>query len=378
MNRFTSACAVAALLALAPIAAYADMAADWLAMKDISGPAKLTYNGPVIDAKFGHPAPPVSVAVPVWQATIKRLNALTNGKLNFKEYGGGTLLGQRDGFKAVRSGIAEWATCYTSPEGRPLALSKVWEQPFVTPSNPMAAARIAQELATKYFVPEFQRQEVVWAAQTGFLATDIMSKKPIRKLEDLQGLKVVAQGFSPDVAKALGVAFVNIPYPDVYTAMQQGLVDAVIWVDAGFIPYKIYELAKYHTTIGLSGGGINHCYNKEWFEKLPAELRTIFYNQQEPMVMAMTKVSMLDVAASARETYKEKGVELITLPAEELKKFRDRLQPVVDAWANDLEKDKVPAKALLADIAELAKKYNPMTPDQLMKLSLENPVTGIK
>lgn len=378
MNRFTTACAVAALIALAPLVARADMASDWLTLKDIAGPAKLTYNGPVIDAKFGHPAPPVSAAVPGWQAAIKRINALTNGKLNFKEYGGGTLLGQRDGFKAVRSGIAEWATCYTSPEGRSMALSKVWEQPFVTPSNPMAATRIAQELAMKYFVPEFQRQEVVWAAQTGFLATDVMSKRPIRKLDDLQGLKVASQGFSPDVAKALGFALVNIPYPDVYTGMQQGLVDAVIWVDAGFIPYKIYELAKYHTTIGLSGGAIHHCYNKEWFEKLPAELQTVFYRTQEPMVMAMTKATMIDVAASARDTYKEKGVELITLPPEEMKKFRDRVQPVVEAWANDLEKDKVPAKALLADIARLAEKYNPMTPDQLMKLSIENPVMGIK
>jgi TRAP-type C4-dicarboxylate transport system substrate-binding protein len=30
-----------------------------------------------------------------------------------------------------------------------------------------------------------------------------MSKKPIRKLEDLQGMKILAQGFSPEAAKAL-------------------------------------------------------------------------------------------------------------------------------------------------------------------------------
>jgi TRAP-type transport system periplasmic protein len=378
MTRIRTLCAVAALFALAPLAAHADMATDWLAANDIKDPPKIGYTGPVIDGKFGHPAPPVSIAVPIWQSALKRLSLITNGKLNFKEYGAGTLIGPRDGFKAVRTNIAEWATCYVSYEGRALALSKVWEQPFVSPSNPMAAARISQELAPKYFAPEFERQGVVWAGITGFLGTDIMSKKPIRKLEDLQGIKLLAQGFSPEAAKALGVALVNIPYPDIYTALQQGLVDAVAWVDAGFIPYKVYELAKYHTTIGISGGGITHCYNKEWFTGLHADLQKAFYTLHEPMVIAMAKVTQVDFGKTARDTYKEKGVELITLPPEELQRFRDRLQPALDAWAADLEKDRIPARQLLADIKTLIAKYNDMSSDELMKLAIENPVQGIK
>ena len=34
------------------------------------------------------------------------------------------------------------------------------------------------------------------------------------------------QCFSPEVAKALGVALVNLPYPELYTALQQGIIDA--------------------------------------------------------------------------------------------------------------------------------------------------------
>ena len=47
---------------------------------------------------------------------------------------------------------------------------------------------------------------------------------------------------------------------------------------------------------------------------------------------------------------------------------------MVDAWADDLEKDKFPAKALLKDIQALTAKYQALSPADLMKLSIENPV----
>jgi hypothetical protein len=65
---------------------------------------------------------------------------------------------------------------------------------------------------------------------------------------------------------------------------------------------------------------------------------------------------------------------MITLAPADLQRFKDKLQPVVDAWADDLEKDKVPAKALLKDIQALTAKYQALTPADLMKLSIENPV----
>lgn len=370
-------CVVCGLLAL-PSAVRADLVADWLAGKPLGAATPITYAGPPAELKFGHPAPPVSVVPPVWRASIDRLAIVTNRKLLFKEYGAGTLIGPRDGFKAVRSGIAEWATCYVQFEGRGFPLSRVFEQPFVSPPNPMATVRIAQELAGKYFAPEFTRAGVIWAAGGYFTPTDVMSKRPIRKLEDLQGMKISAQGFAPEAAKALGTTLVNIPYPEIYTAFQQGLVDALFWVDSGFIPYKIFEVAKFHTTLGLSGTGINHCYSKEWFEKLSPDLQKTFYDLQEPMGQAISKVTQIDFSKNARETYKEKGVELITLTPAEHQRFRERLQIAVNQWAAELEKERLPARELLADIKRLSDKYGAMTPDELMRLAIEQPVTGLK
>jgi TRAP-type C4-dicarboxylate transport system substrate-binding protein len=357
--------------------ASADLVDDWLAAK--AGPgAPITYAGAPFEAKFGHPAPPTSLLPPVWQKSIDRIGTLSKGKLMIKQQGAGTLLGARDGFKAVRGGVAEWATCYVQNEGRGVPLSRVFEQPFIAPTNPLASVRIAQELAPKYFVPEFQKQGVVWGSAIVALPADLMSKKPVRKWEDLAGMKIIAQGFPPELAKAMNMTLVNIPYPEAYVAMQQGLADAMFWVDAGFIPYKIFEVAKYHTTIGITGFAINTCYNKDFYDKLPADLKELFYNTQEPMAMAATKISMVDFNKTAIAMYKEKGVEMITLAPAELQRWRDFSAPTVDKWAADLEKEGQPAKALLADIRRLAEKYGRMSADELMKLSVESPVKGIR
>ncbi len=361
-------------LLLAAGLAHADLGDDWLAGKVATGNPAITYAGPPIELKYGHPSPPASLLVPPTQANIRRIAAASNGKLVIKEYGSGSLFGAKDGFKGVRTGVGEWGVCYPTYEGRGMSMSRVWEQPFVTPSNPMAATRIAQELASKYFVPEFKKQGVGWGMHVAFQPADILSKKPIRKLEDLQGLKVGAQGMSPDVAKALGVALVNLPYPELYTALQQGVIDAVFWVDAGFIPFKLQEVAKHHTTLGLSGGGAWTCYNLDAIAKLPPDLQRLFLRGLEPAAMQNAKISGIEFSVKAQEAYKAAGVEMITLTPAELKRFKDRLQPVVDAWAEDLEKDKIPAKSLLKDIQALSAKYQAMTPAELMKLSIENPV----
>jgi TRAP-type C4-dicarboxylate transport system substrate-binding protein len=376
MLRKTLLLAGISLLVVSP--AKADLVADWIAGNAKTSTPAATTTGTPMQLKFGHPAPPVSLAIGPWRAAIENVSKATGGMLAFKEYGAGTLIGPRDGFKAVRGGVAEWATCYVSYEGKGFEMTRVFEQPFIALPNPQATARIAQELAPKYFVPEFERAEVVYSTMGSFRPTDIMSKTPIRKWEDLAGLKVVAQGFPPAVAEAMGVTLVNIPYPDVYVAMQQGLADAVIWVDAGFIPYKIYEVAKFHTTTALTGGGITHCYNKDWFAGLAPDLQASFYAHQEPLGQALAKITGNDFHVNAAKTYQESGVEMITLPPEEMQRWRDKLQPVVDAWVEENEKAGRPARQLVADIKSLAEKYGNMSSDELMRLALEEPVQGIK
>jgi TRAP-type C4-dicarboxylate transport system substrate-binding protein len=360
----------------ASLPASADMVDDWFNHKIPTAEPKITYTGEPIQLRFSHPNPPASLVPPIWRNGMAWLQQATNGKFSLKEFGAGTLHGPRDGFKAVRSNISDYATCFVASEARGFPLTKVFELPFVTPSNPLAGVRITAELAPKYFKPEYDKQGVHFGYQVLVGAADIMSKKPIRKLEDMKGLKVIVQGFEPEVADALGAVIVNVPFPDIYTSLQQGVVDAVLWVDPGFVPYKIYELAKYHTTLGLSAQKIDTCINTKSFAALPKDLKQTFYEYQQRMAFAVAKRIGVDFKKEAQAKYAENKVEMITLAPDEMNRWKAALKPMVDKWAAKHEADG-PTKALLADIERLTAKYNGMRDDQLFKLIVEEPVKGI-
>jgi len=337
----------------------------------------VTYTGKPLEFKFSHPSPPASMIPPIWDKALKWQEEATNGKLIFKVYGAGTLHDAKGGFKAVRSGISDYATCYVAHEGRGFEMTKVFELPFVTPSNKLAAVRIVTELAPKYFKPEFEERGVHFGYMVLVGAADIMSNKPIRRLEDLKGMKVIAQGFSPEAAAALEMVVVNIPYPDIYTSFQQGIVDAVLWVDPGFVPYKIYELAKYHTTLNISAQHIDTCINPASFQKMPKDLQSTFYQLQQRIPYAVAKKVGVEFRNTAVATYQKQGVEMITLSEEELGRWKAKLRPVLDQWADSMEKMGKPGRQLLADIERLTAKYNKMSDEELFDLIVNHPVEGI-
>lgn len=123
-------------------------------------------------------------------------------------------------------------------------------------------------------------RKVAYGSTAPIGVTDIMSVEPITRMADLKGKNVIWQGGSPAAAKALGFVTLNIPFPEIYTSFQQGIVDAVIWTGAGFVPYKIYEIGKHYTSLKINAPGIDICFNRDMYRKLPADLRRIFLAAQ--------------------------------------------------------------------------------------------------
>ncbi|MFC7408988.1 MULTISPECIES: TRAP transporter substrate-binding protein DctP [Hydrogenophaga] len=374
LSRLTGALALS--LALSTWA-HAYTTEDWFAGKVPAAQPKVTYDGAPVKLRFSSPNPAASLVPTVWHRGFEWLGKATNGKLVIEEFHGGTLHAAADGWRAVRNGVTEHATCYTSYEASGFPLHKAIEVPFVTPENPVVATRVIQELAPKYFTKEWQARGVLYGYTAVAGVSDIMSKKPIRKPEDLKGLRVIAQGFSPEAAAALGMVTLNIPFPEIYTAMQQGVADAVIWVDPGFVPFKIYELAKYHTTLGLTAQHVDTCINRNAYQNLPAALKPAFAHFQQLMGHAVSQGIGVDFRTKAKEIYRQNGVTLITLTPEEKAAWVATLKPVQDKWVADQKAAGVPADALLADIRRLEAKYRNATPDELFKLTVEQPVAGL-
>lgn len=350
---------------------------DWVTNKAAEAQPIVTYDGAPVTMKFSSPNPSGSLPPEVWGKGFRWLEGATNNKLKIEEFHGGTLHAAPDGWRAVRNRVSDYAGCYTQFEGSGFPLHKAIELPLVTPPNTVVATRIVQELAPKYFVEEWERRGVLYGYTAVAGVSDIMSKKPIRTPEDLRGMRVIAQGFPPEAAAALGITTISVPFPEIYTAFQQGIGDAVIWVDAGFVPYKIYELAKYHTSLGLTGQHIDTCINKQSYAELPDALKPVFAQFQQNIGHAISQRLGVEFREKALQTYKDNGVELIVPTAEEKAKWATVFEPVIAAWVKAREAEGLPASELIADIRRLSAQYGDATAEQIFELTVKSPVQGL-
>lgn len=345
---------------------------SWLSNMQVQYP----YQGEVVEWKFAHPAPPVSLLPPVWQKGFDWLSVATGKGMHIKQYGSGTLYGVKGGVKAIRAGIADSGTCYSLSESTGFELTKAFSVSTVAPDNPYLTAKIISELAPKYLSPEFEKRGVHLGHIFPTKPLTLMSKTPVRKPEDLKGKKIASFMRPSNAAKVMGYQEVSMPFPEVYTALQQGVIDAVIWSDMGFVPFKIYEQAKYYTDINISIATIETCINKRSFKNLPAPLKQAVYDAQQKLMLGLVDKGV-SFSEQAIAMYKEKDVELIQLTPEERLVWTSTFSGVKNDWLEKCEESGKDCKGLLKDIESLKIKYEGMSDSELVKSMIDKPVQGI-
>jgi TRAP-type C4-dicarboxylate transport system substrate-binding protein len=336
----------------------------------------LPVSGKAVEWKFAHPAPPVSHLPPVWQKGLDWLARKTNGELSIKMYGSGSLYGMTGGFKALRAGVADMGTCYTVAEAKGFELFKTFQLPFTAPSNPYLTARIINELMADGLSEEFTRRGVYPAHVMPVRPLTLMSKTPIRKPEDLKGKKVVSFMNAPGAAQDLGYSQVRIPFPEIYSALQQGVVDAVVWVDMGFIPFKIYEQAKYYTELDIAPATMETCMNRRSFDRLDKPVKQLVHDFHQKIALAVVQRTE-DFAKSAHETLRAEGVEIIKFNQEQKQLWREAFAPAVERWLDKCSDAGKDCRALVKKIDKLANKYSKLSNTELMQMAIEQPVQGI-
>src|SRR5690349_23006976 len=105
---------------------------------------------------------------------------------------------------------------------------------------------------------------------------DMSANKPLRKPEDMKGLKMRIQSSKVlgDEMKALGALPQVMAFSEVYQAMQTGVVDGQENTPSNFYTQKMQEVQKYLTM--TDHGVIEYAVivNKKFWDGLPADIRT--------------------------------------------------------------------------------------------------------
>ena len=174
---------------------------------------------------------------------------------------------------------------------------------------------------------------LIGATSTGQEA--FISKVPIRKVEDFKGVKLRApEGLVQDVFSALGATPVNLPGSEVYTSLQQGVIDAADF--SAFSTHQqlgFHEFARYPLYPGFhSMPMLETSINRDVWQSLPTDLQECL--SEETRKFGTDLVTQLDeLDKQAVEEAKAQGVEVIDWPEDERKKFREIAQQQWAEWA---------------------------------------------
>ena len=336
------------------------------------------YDGPPISLTWSNYYPENSqIAVAALKPYLKHITEKTGGKIIFQEYWAGQLHGVKQGFSACKSGMTDITQGYIAVHSNRFDLFNVGEMPYAF-KNPVVAAMVMEALYPKYFKKEYEKQGVYMASYpTINMGAGIISKKPVRKLEDLKGMKVLTGGgVISDSFKLLGVRPVAVAPSEMFSALQTGIIEAILFAKGMVIPRQFQEVAKYYTELNISTLGIPYCINRKKFDGLPAPLKKELYLALREANFIMTK-NYLALDDEADKALRAAGVEIIKMPPEDITKTKALLEPI---WKDFIEKKEakgLPAKQMVEDLRKLSQKYGAMSMDELQQEVRTNPVKGI-
>ena len=135
----------------------------------------------------------------------------------------------------------------------------------------------------------------------------------------------VTADFAP-VFTAFGAEGVNSPMPEAYQMVQKGIMDGLMGSLEGLKSFRLAEVAKYYTYIGLyrTHNG-SRAMDIDVWNKLPADIKKVFEDNIDWWGLENDKY-FEDAHKAGLEFGKQQKVEFITLSKDELAKFYSALE----------------------------------------------------
>lgn len=286
----------------------------------------------------------------------KEVEKRTGGQVKIKFYLSQTLVKARDSYDAVKQGIADisWVAFSWTPGRFPL--SSVMQLPYLSPDT-FTGAYVLTDLYDRF--PEMRAEvkdvHLMWLWVT--LPYEIHTNKPIRKPEDIKGMKLATQPGARAAVEGLGAVPVTMPAPKIYQTVEKGVADGSALAWGAFKAYKIYEVTKFHTNPHLSGLPYCVIMNKKRWNRLPEDLQKIITDLNKEMMPKTLCQAVSNEMSKGIQIVKDRGHEIIELSPQERARWVATGKPAWNRWAEDMEAKGLPGKKVLDEATKLVEKY---------------------
>ncbi|MBN1567737.1 MAG: TRAP transporter substrate-binding protein [Acidobacteria bacterium] len=297
------------------------------------GPA-LPVDRTVIKLEFSSFTPShdkLSVMLEEW---CRELDRRSNGRIRASFYPGGILTPAAQTYDSVITGIADigFGPMGVTPGRFPL--TEVIEQPLGIESAVMMT-RLSNAFFRAFRPREFDQVKVLFllTASPGLLHT----RRPVRRLEDLSGMKVrCLGGNAAKVLKALGAVPIVIPTGDTYDALRKGIVDGVVAAWDSLETLKWGEVLQYTTVscyaaVGSPGFAVM---NKARWNSLSPDLQEIIDGMSDEYAEKLSRL-WDEKDQNTKRKWKAKNHISIFLSPEEEKRWGNAVLPLYEGFVKE-------------------------------------------
>jgi tripartite ATP-independent transporter DctP family solute receptor len=189
-----------------------------------------------------------------------------------------------------------------------------------------------------------KRAQVMLIGYAGGGVRNIFARRPLRTMADLKGLKIRVQGapiWSRTFAAA-GMAPTVIAYNEVYNAIQNGVIEAGENEAAGVEQMKFYEVAP---KLALTQHAITIrpiCFSAKTFANLPKDLQEAIRRAGKEAGTYGRQIESSEDGAKLEAL--EKAGKLERVPFADREAMKKAVDPVMAAYAKEIEADAIYAK----------------------------------
>jgi len=278
------------------------------------------------------------MSIDIFYATLVR----TDGRIELKLYANESLSNgnQPKGLEAVQNGSTEMSI-------HSMIIYNVLDKKFAAPSLP-------------WLLPTYEQADAAMNGEAGQELMELIrtkgieplafgesgyrqitnSKRPIEKPEDLKGLKIRTPSteMMVDTFKEFGGDPTVMNFSEVFTALQQGVIDGQENPLAVIYDSKLNEVQKYITIWNYMYDPLVYGINKELYDSLDEETQKILKETAQEAAEYQKKINREENEKLLAEL-KSSGMEVIELTPEQIAEFQEKAKPIIDKYEEIIGKD---------------------------------------
>lgn len=227
----------------------------------------------------------------------------TNGAVEFQIFPAGQLGNQREMTEGVQLGTLEATVSPAAFIGGFNPAISILDIPFLLPENADKAQQLREGAFGQALLESFSSKGVVGVALWPNGLKNFTSNKPLDDLSAFGGQKfrVMDSNILIEQFDALGASAIALPFGELYTSLQTGVVDGQENPLDTIQRMKFYEVQKYLVVSEHGAMEDVALFNPVWWNSLPEEYRTIIVDAFSEVVPELRthKAKAVDAALEA-------------------------------------------------------------------------------